>query len=74
MQNRRAYLAVVLLAGVFASYAGAQTQQPIFDAPQPPRIDLPDTNNSWQGIVAGVLVGGLVLVASMIPSKRGHQD
>ncbi len=74
MQNRRAYFAVMLLAGVFASFAGAQTQPLNFDAPQPPRIDLPETNASWKGIVAGVLVGGLVLVASMIPSKRGHQD
>lgn len=72
----RTLLAITLTFGaVAASHAPAQVGQP---APQqqlriPKPVGQPKATPIMT-ILTAILVGGVVVIATLLPSKRGHQD
>ena len=67
-------LAAALLLGLAAIPAGAQ------DQPKPAKLTPPTPKRSdssppllWNYFV-GIVIAGTVIIANLIPSKRGHQD
>lgn len=75
----RQWLAAGMAAGVLALGAvlpaAAQPQAPQQPTSlQPPRARVSGKPPIVWNILGGVVIGGLILAASLIPSKRGHQD
>jgi hypothetical protein len=73
---RLALAALVAAAALAAAAmpAAAQTPPPAAEPLRPPTPGRPDKPPSAWNYMALVVIGGLVLGASLIPSKRGHQD
>lgn len=69
--KRAVFVAVwVALAGL----AGPVAAQQIEARTRPPAPNQADTPPILLTYLAAVVLGGAVVVASLIPSKRGHQD
>lgn len=68
--------AAVWAAGTIAlpSVSLAQATPPPSTAISPPRAKTPDKPPLLGNIAVAILVLGVVVGASLIPSKRGHQD
>jgi hypothetical protein len=57
-----------------ASFAQTTPAPPAESAARPPTAKVAPTPPLLGNILAGVLIFGAVLTASLLPSKRGHQD
>ncbi len=71
-------VAMLFLAGTLAC-ASAQAQTGTSRAappepPKPPKAQKADEPNTFMNIAGMVIMAGAVLGASVIPSRRGHQD
>jgi hypothetical protein len=75
-RGRTGFLAAaLLLAGVAASPALAQNQPAKSTTLNPPTPRKSDSSPPvlWNYFVL-IIIGGTLIVANLIPSKRGHQD
>lgn len=61
----------LMMAGVSLAQ---QAPAPAGGAPQPPTPSRPDEPPAIMTVLVLAVIGGLVLFASLLPSKRGHQD
>ena len=68
MRSMRSKILLTALATIALTAVVALAQDA---APQPP---LSEGRPPWQGYILGFLMAVLVIFASLLPSKRGHQD
>jgi hypothetical protein len=69
-------LSMLALSCVAAPTSLAQPAGKALERPQvkPPKAQKADQPNTFANILGMVIMAGVVLGASVIPSRRGHQD